>query len=119
MSATSYEREADLLHDVRLAYGHGDVRLFRNNVGMLPDARGNMVTFGLGKGTSDLIGWQRRVITPSDVGFEWAVFLAIECKRRGQHPTDEQEAFIKQVQTHGGIAGVVRSLEDTHRLLGY
>ena len=38
--------------------------LFKNNVGKLRDERGNLVTFGLCKGSSDLIGWTPITITP-------------------------------------------------------
>lgn len=119
MSAEPYTRESDLVLDIRRHYSRGDTRLFRNNVGAFRDPNGNWVSFGLAVGTSDLIGWQRRVIVPADVGSEWAVFVALECKRNGQFPTDSQEAFLELVKAHGGIAGVVRSMGDANRLLGY
>lgn len=119
MGAAAYAKEADLVYDIRQHYSRGDCRLFRNNVGAYQDARGNWVAYGLAVGTSDLIGWQRRVIAPADVGSEWAVFVALECKRAGQYPTDSQQAFLDLVKTHGGVAGVVRSMSDAHRILGY
>ena len=114
-----YAKESDLVFDVRRHYSRGNCRLFRNNVGAYQDSAGNWITYGLAVGTSDLIGWQRRVIVPADVGNEWAVFIALECKRTGQFPTDSQDAFLQLVKVHGGIAGVVRSMADAERILGY
>jgi hypothetical protein len=39
-------------------------------------------------------------------------FLAIECKRRGNKPTDEQSAFLETVNAAGGLALVARSTDD-------
>jgi VRR-NUC domain len=111
-------KEADLLHEVRLEFGRGDCRLWRNNVGALQDIHGNYVTYGLCVGSSDLIGFQRRVITPADVGCEWAVFTALEVKSAAGRVSPAQEAFIQLIKTHGGIAGVIRSMADARRLLG-
>ena len=46
-------------------------------------------------------------------------FLAVECKRPvGRWPvTSEQAAFIEAVNGAGGVAGVVRSVEDAEALL--
>lgn len=114
-----YAKESDLVLDVRKQYSRGNCRLFRNNVGAFRDSHGNWVSYGLAVGTADLIGWQRRVIVPADVGCEWAVFVALECKRKDNYPTDTQAAFLDLVRVHGGISGVVRSLDDANRILGY
>ena len=52
--------ETDLQQQIRLALGtRSDLRLFRNQVGSLPDPRtGRLVTFGLARGSADLIGWR-------------------------------------------------------------
>jgi hypothetical protein len=111
--------EADLVRDIRLRLSIGDVRLLRNNVGALQDARGHWITYGLGVGTSDLIGWQSRIIRAADIGSRLAVFTAFEAKSEHGRLTEEQSAFIGTVLTAGGIAGVVRSVDEAYKLLGY
>lgn len=108
--------EAKVQNDIRLALGRGPVRLFRNNTGALKDLRGRMVTFGLCKGSSDLIGWRSTAITPDMVGQRLAVFVAIEVKDQGR-PTPEQLAFIEAVRKAGGVAGVARSIEEAQAIL--
>lgn len=110
-------KESDLIYELR-TLSRGDVRLFRNNVGALRDAAGNWVTYGLGVGTSDLIGWRRVLITPDHVGLHLAVFAALEGKSDTGQLTASQHAFIDTLAHAGGIAGVVRSVEDARKLLG-
>ena len=92
--------------------------IFKNNVGKLRDERGNIVTFGLCKGSSDLIGWTPITVTPDMVGKKIAVFTAIEVKlnKNGKYKaTDDQKRFISAVLNNGGYAGVAdckKDLED-------
>jgi hypothetical protein len=44
-------------------------------------------------------------------------FLAIECKRDGEHPSAEQAAFLAQVERAGGLAVLARSIADVQRAL--
>lgn len=97
-------------------------RMFRNNVGTgwvgqvsatkdggkyIKDAR--PLKAGLCTGSSDLIGWTTKTITPEMVGKKVAIFTAIEVKTSKGKPTDEQKNFIQQVRNNGGIAGIARS----------
>lgn len=109
--------EADLMRAIQLEFSREQTRLFRNNVGVLQDIRGKYVKFGLAIGSSDLIGWQTVTIMPKDVGNELAVFLAVEAKLPEGIVTPAQRNFIHQVKESGGIAGVVRSIEDARALL--
>lgn len=111
--------ESDLLHQIQLSFGVGDTRLFRNNVGVLQDERGNYVRYGLAVGSGDLIGWRKHVIVPRDVGSEVAIFTSIEVKSPTGRVSHAQQAFIGAVLTAGGIAGVARSIADAHKLLRY
>ena len=52
--------EQELQQRIRLELGRGPVRLWRNNVGALRDQRGQLVSYGLCRGSSDLIGLRRR-----------------------------------------------------------
>ena len=92
--------------------------MFKNNTGKLRDERGNIVTFGLCKGSSDLIGWTPITVTPDMVGKKIAVFTAIEVKlnKNGKYKaTEDQKRFISAVLNNGGFAGVAdckKDLED-------
>lgn len=101
-------KESDVLASVlaflRLHPSVGWVR--RMNVGASESADGRYVKFGF-TGCSDIIGQMKS-----------GVFLAIECKREiGGKASEHQLAFINTVQKHGGIAGVVRSVDDVIKLL--
>lgn len=111
--------ETDILQSCRLAVGRlPDVRLWRNNSGLLYDAQGRPVRFGVGeRGGSDLIGLKRVVITPEMIGKTLAVFAAVEVKTETGRVRPEQAHFIDFVSSFGGIAGVVRSPEEAVRLV--
>lgn len=111
--------ETTLQQQIRLAVGtRSDLRLFRNSVGSLPDARtGRLVTFGLAKGSADLIGWRTVVVTPEMVGQRIAVFTSIEVKTTTGRLTPAQHAWLGVVRGAGGIAGVARSVADAHAIL--
>lgn len=113
-SGTSHE--AKVQNAIRLTLGRGLVRLFRNNTGALKDQQGRLVTFGLCKGSSDLIGWRSVTVTPDMVGQKLAVFVAIEVKDKGR-PTQEQLAFVKTVRDAGGLAGIARGIPEAQAIL--
>lgn len=77
---------------------------FRNNVGKLQDKTGRWVTFGLCKGSSDIIGIRPVMITQSMVGLTIGQFVAVEVKTKGKKPTLEQLHFIQMVNEKGGLA---------------
>jgi hypothetical protein len=106
--------ETDLQQRIRLALGtQHDLRLFRNQVGQLPDPRtGRPVQFGLARGSADLIGWRTIVITPDMVGQRLAVFTSIEVKTATGRLTPAQQNWLGAVRGAGGIAGVARSVAD-------
>ena len=102
------------------------VTLFRNNTGMgwagelirkynngsveLKNAR--PLHAGLCVGSSDIIGFRSVVITPDMVGERVAVFTALEVKTPTGRPTNEQLNFLLAVQSAGGIAKIIRSVEE-------
>lgn len=82
-------------------------RLFRNNTGRV-NVDGRWVHYGIpSRGGSDLIGWM-----------PGAVFTAVEIKVGRDRLTAEQAAWLEAVRAAGGIAGVVRTVEDAEALLG-
>ena len=103
---------------IRLACSRGPVRLWRNNTGKLRDERGQLVTFGLCPGSADLIGYRTITVGPEHLGQTLAVFAAVEVKTPTGRPTAEQTAFLAHVTAAGGIAGIVRSVEEAQALLG-
>ena len=111
--------ETDLQQRIRLALGTSpNLRLFRNQVGSLPDPRtGRLVTFGLAKGSADLIGWRTITITPDMVGRQVAVFTSIEVKTERGRIRPEQHAWLTAVTGAGGIAGIARSVQDANDLV--
>ena len=112
--------ETDIQQRIRLALGtRPDLRLFRNQVGQLPDPRtGRPVQFGLARGSADLIGWRSVVITPEMVGQRVAVFTSLEIKTPTGRLTPAQQAWLGAVHNAGGIAGVARSVRDANEILG-
>ena len=111
--------ETTLQQHIRLALGtHPETRLFRNQVGQLPDPRtGRPVQFGLARGSADVIGWRSVVITPEMVGQRVAIFLSLEVKTETGRLRPEQRNWLRAVQQAGGAAGVVRSVDDALRIV--
>jgi hypothetical protein len=111
--------ETNIQQRIRLALGtRQDVRLFRNQVGQLPDPRtGRPVQFGLAKGSADLVGWKTIEVTPDMVGQQVAVFTSIEVKTPKGRATPYQQAWLQSVEKAGGIAGIARSVEDAVQIL--
>ena len=106
--------ETDLQQRIRLALGtRPDLRLFRNNTGTLPDPRtGRPVQFGLARGSADLIGYRTVTITPEMVGQRVAIFTSLEVKTPTGRIRPEQVNWQRAVSSAGGIAAIVRSVDD-------
>jgi hypothetical protein len=111
--------ETSLQQQIRLAIGtHPDARVFRNQVGSLPDPRtGRLVTFGLARGSADLIGWRSITVTPDMVGSRLAIFTSIEVKTPTGRVRPEQQAWLETVHQAGGIAIIARSVPDAELAL--
>ena len=115
MAASMSEHE--IQQRIRLACGHGPVRLWRNNSGALVDQQGRLVRFGLCKGSSDLIGLRTLEITPDLVGQRLAQFVALEIKTARGVVSPEQRAFLALVEQLGGLAAICRSVEAAEQVL--
>jgi len=109
--------EQTIQQHIRLACSIGTCRLFRNNTGTLRDINGRPVSFGLCKGSADLIGWRTVTITPEMVGQQIAVFTSIEVKSSSGRVKPEQQQWLQAVAAAGGIAGVARSVGEAMDLL--
>tara|TARA_R100001443_G_scaffold99455_1_gene106583 strand:+ start:333 stop:689 length:357 start_codon:yes stop_codon:yes gene_type:complete len=112
-------QETVLQQNIRLALGQEkNLRLFRNQVGQLPDPRtGRYIQFGLAKGSSDLIGFKTVKVTPDMVGQEIAQFVSLEIKTETGKLTKMQHNWLQKVKTSGGIVGVARTVKDALKIL--
>ncbi len=115
--------EGKVSADIVLAFGHGDCRLLRNNVGGLYAKDGRFVAYGLGSmggkilpGTLDWIGWRTVTITPDMVGRRVAIFAAIDAKDL-EKPRTGQITFTNNVIAAGGLAGFAHNVEEAQGIL--
>ena len=111
--------EARVQQDIRLAGTLTGTTLLRNNVGVLKDARGVPVRYGLANESKeenarikshDLIGWTEVTITPDMVGQTVAVFTSVEVKAelwtcRDREREIAQAKWGDLVLKSGGYAG--------------
>jgi hypothetical protein len=118
--------ETDEQRRIQVALNNEHARIWRNTVGeawlgrdfTIRDGRvfsGNAyrVTYGLGPGSSDLVGPISIEVTPAMVGSRIAVFSAFEVKKmRGSKYREGQQRFIDVIQGLGGIADYARSVEE-------
>jgi hypothetical protein len=111
--------ETAILQNIRLDLGRSlEVKLFRNNVGTLPDRRGIPVQFGLHPGSGDLIGWRSITVTPEMVGLKLAIFLSVEVKTPSGRARDDQINWAQVVREAGGYAGIARSIDQARLIAG-
>lgn len=94
---------------VRLEASVKGLKLWRNNVGSLPDERGVPIRYGLGNDSErlnkiiksgDLIGWRPLVVTPAHVGSKIAQFISRECKKPNWQytGTDRERAQLRWIE---------------------
>lgn len=125
--------EAELQDYVRIKAMTEGCQLWRNNTGVLYDATGRPVRYGLANDSkkqnevlksSDLIGIHTVTITPDMVGKRIGIFTSLEIKEPSWNPQKKldlreqgQRNWIELVKSRGGIAGFVNSLESAMKLL--
>lgn len=100
-------KESEIQAQIRQALGREhDLTLWRNNVGVAEmwssAGKPQAVRYGLCVGSSDLIG----LLAPA------GRFVALEVKKPGEKPTEEQRKFMAHVRQMGGFAAVVRSADE-------
>jgi hypothetical protein len=113
--------EAAIQSEIRLRLSEMRAGIFlRYQVGTFLTMDGRPVKIGE-PGVSDLIGITSRVITQSDVGKTIGVFTAIETKKAKDSTArarkESQGNFLNLIRSHGGIAGICRSVEDAEKLV--
>ena len=107
-------RESDIQRLVQIRATELGARLFRNETGFCECRK---VSYGLCKGSPDLVGFVPVKITEDMVGQTVAVFLAPEIKARKGKLTQAQENWIEMARSFGALAGVCRSTQDLDDLL--
>lgn len=124
--------ESVVQQEIRLEAAKHNMILWRNNSGVLFDAHGRPVRFGLCNESakanevfksSDLIGIKPVQVTPYMVGKTVGVFCAIECKRSDWEPTGSakekaQAAFVEFIKSRGGLSCMVASVDAFKEQLG-
>lgn len=108
------EPEKQLMDRVILEASKIRVNLFRNDNGRARryDDPSQVFTYGLSRGTHDLIGWMPVEITEEMVGKTIAQFLSIEIKRGRDRLDQRQRAFLRAVNEAGGLSFVAETAED-------
>ena len=122
--------ETQLMREIQVS-APPNVRLFRNQVGEAwqgqilrsPDGsiyikHPRLVSFGLAKGSSDLIGIEAVTITQDMVGQTFGRFIALEVKlpTNYRRPEDQKD-FIAMVRNLGGTADFVNSVQNAAALI--
>jgi hypothetical protein len=84
-----------------------------NNTGIYDPGRKVFRSFHGLKGVADILGILPRTVTLHDgSAATFGSLLGVECKRAGEKPRPEQEAFLGAVRARGGIAVCVHSLRE-------
>jgi|SRR5690554_1276 len=122
--------ETKIQQRIMLALSEAGCVVWRNNVGQAWHGRvihqaadqvtlagAHKIPYGLCKGSSDLLSITPITITPDMVGETVGVFTAPEVKTPTGRVSKEQALFLQAVTQRGGIAGVVRSVEDALALI--
>ena len=110
------KEETKIVNQIRSGLG-SSVHLFRNHVGTVKASNGRWHKFGLGKGSSDLIGYTSVDITPDMVGKTVAVFTAIEVKTPKGKMSEDQKLFHLKTKLDGGCCGTARSVDDAQHII--
>lgn len=127
------ESERKVLHRTMIALSTAGARVFRNHVGTAYQGKAlrftqptvvnveqgdivirkaRTVRAGLMTGSSDLVGWNSRLIDEYDVGRRVAQFIACEVKSIDGEVEPEQQQFLEVVRDSGGVAILARSADE-------
>ncbi len=102
----SNKSEKELTEELICSEAETGSILFRNNVGLGYTKTGTPFKYGMGKGSSDQIGYKSIVVTPDLIGKKIAIFQAIEIKTLTDKISCEQIIFYLNILISGGIGQV-------------
>lgn len=123
--------ESAVQQRLRLHGSARGLRLWRNNRGALPDARGVPVRYGLANESkpmdkliksSDLIGIMPRRVGQQDVGRVFGIFVSVEAKPQGwRYGGGEREEaqlrWLNLVSSYGGAGCFAQSEADIDTMI--
>lgn len=109
-------KERNIQNTIRLNCSKGNTRLFNNDQGVA-ELNGRKIAYGLGKGSTDLVGVHSIVVTPELVGQRIGLAVFAEVKTATGVVKQHQKDFMQTMRDLGCISGVVRSTEDMQKLL--
>lgn len=111
-------RESETNRQIRqVADRLGNVELWRNNRGVA-QYDNYTVRYGVGpNGAADWIGYRKIRITPDMAGQWIAQFVAIEAKRPGETPKEDQRRFLERVNADGACSGYATSGDEAAAIL--
>ena len=116
--------EAGVVNDILLDAPYQDSRLRKNHNGLATLQDESVLKYGLGKGTSDLIGWTQIEITQEMVGKKVAIFTGIEVKKFPWNMPKKPDKHLRNqinwrniILQFGGIAGFANSVEQYNQIL--
>ena len=112
----SQVKERNIQQRIRLDHSKAKTRLFNNDQGVA-EVNGRRISYGLGNGSTDLVGVHTVMITPEMVGREVGIAVFAEVKTDIGRVEPHQQAFMDQMARMGCISGVVRSSKDMAALL--
>lgn len=107
--------EHDIQNSIRIALSRNGIYTERSNAGKFWGGKviahdGKRVVIenptqivGAVAGTSDLIGFRSLQVTQDMVGKTIAQFIAIEVKKPGERPRENQIAYLNMVNKRGGV----------------
>ena len=112
-------RETDLVRACLAWLALYRVKAWRmNNTGVYDPARKVFRSFRGEKGVPDILGILPQTVTLAGGDrVTFGNFLGVECKRPGQKPRPEQEAFLNDLRERGGIGICVHDLDVLERQL--
>ena len=90
------------------------IRAWRmNNTGVFDPTKKVFRSFHGARGVPDILGILPQTVTLADgAAVTFGNFLGVECKRPGERPRPEQEAFLREIRDLGGIGVCVHSLQE-------
>jgi hypothetical protein len=88
-----------------------------NNTGIYDPTRKCFRSFQGLRGVADILGILPQTVDLDGGRVVFGNLLAVECKRPGEQPREDQEAFLKQIRDRGGIGICVHTVGELDRQL--
>lgn len=120
--------EHDIQNSIRIALAHRNIYTERMNAGkfwggkvLAHDGRHLVLdnptqVIGAAPGTADLVGFRPLQVTPDMVGKTIAQFVAIEVKKPGERPRENQLRYLRMINQRGGVGVWADDVEGVENL---